>query len=92
MIVSISHKGLSDFFYFGSKKSLNSDHIKKISIILAKLDSAEVIEDIALTTPTLHKLKGDLDGYYSVRVSGNWRIIFQFVDGNVYLVDYLDYH
>jgi proteic killer suppression protein len=40
----------------------------------------------------LHVLKGDLAGYYSVMVSGNWRVIFRFEQGDVLDVDYLDYH
>ena len=39
-----------------------------------------------------HKLRGDLEGYYSVKVSGNWRLIFQFEGENAILVDYVDYH
>ncbi|MGG6918292.1 UNVERIFIED_CONTAM: type II toxin-antitoxin system RelE/ParE family toxin, partial [Pseudomonas aeruginosa] len=37
-------------------------------------------------------LKGDLAGYWSVRVSGNWRLTFRFVGEDVELVDYQDYH
>jgi toxin HigB-1 len=33
-----------------------------------------------------------LAGYWSVKVSGNWRVIFRFADGNASHVDYLDYH
>ena len=37
-------------------------------------------------------LKGDLAGHWSIWVNGNWRITFKFVDGDVELVDYQDYH
>lgn len=40
----------------------------------------------------LHPLKGALEGYYAVSVSGNWRVIFRFEDGHARDVDYLDYH
>jgi proteic killer suppression protein len=40
----------------------------------------------------LHPLSGDLAGFWSVTVSGNWRIIFRFDAGNAYDVDFLDYH
>ncbi len=40
----------------------------------------------------LHRLTGDRRGYWSVRVSGNRRIIFRFVNGEVADVDLLDYH
>ena len=39
-----------------------------------------------------HKLTGDLNGYYSVKVGGNWRLIFQFHGKDAILVDYLNYH
>jgi len=39
-----------------------------------------------------HPLKGDLKGYYSVSVSGNWRVVFRFQERDAYDVDYLDYH
>ncbi|MGA3230617.1 MAG: type II toxin-antitoxin system RelE/ParE family toxin, partial [Candidatus Binatus sp.] len=30
--------------------------------------------------------------FWSVSVSGNWRVIFRFEDGEALDVDYLDYH
>ena len=40
----------------------------------------------------LHALSGQLRGHYAVSVSGNWRVTFRFYDGDVYDVDYVDYH
>jgi proteic killer suppression protein len=40
----------------------------------------------------LHPLKGELTGFWSVSVSGNWRVIFGFDGNNATDVDYLDYH
>ena len=40
----------------------------------------------------LHQLKGTLKGFWAVKVSGNWRVVFTFKEGNAYLVNYLDYH
>jgi proteic killer suppression protein len=40
----------------------------------------------------LHNLKGDLLGFYAVTVSGNWRVIFRFENGDALDGDYLDYH
>jgi len=37
-------------------------------------------------------LSGELKGYWSVTVNGNWRVIFRFVGKDAELVDYLDYH
>jgi proteic killer suppression protein len=59
---------------------------------LAALDSACRIEDLDIPGYRLHRLKGDRRGIWSISVSGNWRITFEFTDGNVYIVNYEDYH
>jgi proteic killer suppression protein len=40
----------------------------------------------------LHKLAGDRKDQYVVKVSWNWRVFFEFINGNAYVVDYGDYH
>jgi proteic killer suppression protein len=40
----------------------------------------------------LHPLKGELAGRWSVKVNGNWRLTFQFINTDVEVVDYEDYH
>ena len=40
----------------------------------------------------LHPLAGDRQGYWAVKVSGNWRITFRFLGKDVDAVDYEDYH
>jgi len=40
----------------------------------------------------LHPLKGDLGGFWSVSVSGNWRLTFRFEESDAVVVDYRDYH
>ena len=40
----------------------------------------------------LHPLKGDRVDQWSVRVSGNWRVVFRFEDGEAVDVDLIDYH
>ncbi len=47
---------------------------------------------MALPGYRLHALKGELVGYWSVRVSANWRILFRMADGDVFDVDLTDYH
>jgi len=92
MIKSFSHKGLEDFFYAGSLRGIQAKHADRLARILDRLDAAEVVMDMAYPGSALHPLKGDLHGVWSVKVSGNWRIVFRFEDGNAYVVDYLDYH
>lgn len=56
------------------------------------LDRATVPGDLNVPGWRLHPLRGDLAGFWSVTISGNWRLIFRFIGSDVELVDYLDYH
>ena len=40
----------------------------------------------------LHSLSGNLSGHYAVSVSGNWRIVFRFENGQATDIDLVDYH
>lgn len=91
-IRSFGHKGLGEFFISGSKRGVQPGHARKLEDILDRLDSAVVIDDMAYSGSFLHPLKGELEGRWSVRVSGNWRVTFRFRDGDVYEVSYIDYH
>ena len=92
MIKSFIHKGLEEFFYTGKKKGIRPEHSKKIARTLDRLNAANDIIDMNYPGSYLHKLSGDKKGQYSVRVSGNWRIFFEFINGDAYIVDYGDYH
>ena len=60
--------------------------------MLAQLDVADSPEAMRLPGYRLHALKGDLNGYWSITVRANWRIIFRFEDEDVYEVALIDYH
>ncbi|MBW2008088.1 MAG: type II toxin-antitoxin system RelE/ParE family toxin [Deltaproteobacteria bacterium] len=92
MIRSFKHKGLEDFFYTGSKKGIRPDHANRLEIILDRLNAAKEIKDMNYPGSFLHQLRGDKKGQYAVRVSGNWRVFFEFINGDAFLVDYADYH
>ena len=66
--------------------------VKRLRYILALLETAFTVEDLNLPGLKLHQLKGDLIGFYAVSVSGNWRVIFRFEDGEAADIDLLDYH
>jgi proteic killer suppression protein len=59
---------------------------------LVALDTSRTIEDMDIPGFKLHPLKGKLKGRWSISVSGNWRITFEFQDGNAFVLDYEDYH
>lgn len=64
----------------------------KVERILARLDVAAQPGDMDLLGYRLHQLRGEMAGLWSVRVSGNWRIIYRFEGSNVRDVDLVDYH
>ncbi len=92
MIISFIHKGLERFYLTGSKAGIQPEHASKLRRILTVLETAQVPDDMDLPGYRLHSLQGNRQGTWSVRVSGNWRITFQFTEQNVELVDYEDYH
>ena len=92
MIVSFRHKGLEDFFYDGSRRGIQARHARRLADILDTLHAAHHIEDMRYPGSGLHALRGDLAGYWAVSVSGNWRVIFRFAEGNASDVHYVDYH
>jgi toxin HigB-1 len=92
MIKSFKHKGLEDFFYTGSKKGIRPEHAGRLERILDRLNAAGDIKDMNYPGSFLHQLTGDKNGLHSVRVSGNWRVFFQFIEGDAHIVDYGDYH
>ena len=92
MIKSFKHKGLRKFFYTGNKRGIRPEHADRLARILDRLNAADDIRDMNYPGSNLHKLAGDKQGLYAVSVSGNWRIFFEFINGDAYIVDYDDYH
>jgi len=92
MIKTFKHKGLEKFYFTGSTKGIQATHSKKLRMQLAALDTAKDIEDINIPGYRLHQLKGAQKNIWSITVNGNWRVTFEFSDGNVYIVNYEDYH
>ncbi len=92
MIKSFVHKGLEVFFYDGTKKGIKPQHAQKLADILDTLDSAMDIKDMNYPGSGLHQLKGKKKGLWAVKVTGNWRVTFNFKEGNAESVNYEDYH
>ncbi|HDL8237773.1 TPA: type II toxin-antitoxin system RelE/ParE family toxin [Yersinia enterocolitica] len=92
MIKSWKHKGLQRFFETGSAAGINPQHVKRIRDRLRFIDLAETIEDVNVAGYKLHPLQGEREGIWSVTVSGNWRITFEFTAGDAFIINYEDYH
>lgn len=92
MIKGFKHKGLKKLYETGNKQGIKPEHAGRLRLILARLDASSVPEDMNLPGLGLHPLKGSLKSFWSVSVSGNWRVIFRFINGSATDIDYLDYH
>lgn len=92
MIKSFRHKGLQQFFDRGKTAGIQARHAKRLRMQLAALDSALVIDDMRIPGYRLHRLKGKSKRRWSIWVSGNWRLTFEFDGGDVFVLHYEDYH
>ena len=92
MLRTFRHRGLKRLFKRGDRSKLRADQVGRIEEILARLDAAVGAKDLNTPGYRLHPLKGNLQGFWSVRVSANMRIIFRFESGDVFDVDLTDYH
>ena len=92
MIRRIRHRGLKRMYERGDPSRVGPGIADRVALALADLDDARKPSDLDLPGYRLHPQKGDLNGYWSISISGNWRVIFRFEDGDVYDVDLVDYH
>lgn len=76
----------------GDPSRVGSDLAGRVALALADLDEARKPSDLDLPGYRLHPLKGGLKGFWSISISGNWRMVFRFNDGDAYDVDLVDYH
>lgn len=96
MIKSFKSKALKLFWDDGDASKLPAAYIRKITMVLQKLDVAQAVPDDFKSESEnkykIHPLKGSLKDRWSLTISANYRIIFRFVNGDVYDLDYIDYH
>ena len=92
MIQSFRHKGLRRFYETGALAGIQPKHANRLRMLLAALDTAQVVGDMDVPGFRLHPLKGTEKGRWSIWVNGNWRATFEFRDGQAYVLDYEDYH
>lgn len=98
MIKTFRHKGIEKFFKKGTKAGIIAAHAGRLALQLAVLNGAKKAEEMNLPGWDFHALCGknpkkqELQGHYTVSVSGDWRLTFAFEDGDAVLVDYQDYH
>ena len=60
---------------------------------LRMLNNAVTLSDLRIPPANrLEKLSGDRAGQYSIRINDQWRICFEWIDGDAYNVEIVDYH
>ena len=92
MIKSFKHKGLKGLYEKGRTRGINPQWLKRIRVVLARLDAARSPGDMDMPGLDLYSLKGELKGHWAVDVTGNWRITFRFEGEDAHDVDLTDYH
>lgn len=88
---SFKHRGLKRLYKHDDVRWIPSPFVKRVKAILAILDQADTVGDLAMPGYRLHPLKGRL-GCWSMRVSGTWRIVIRLTDGEAWEIDLVDYH
>ena len=92
-IRSVAHKGLRRLIEDGSGAGLPTSQLAKIEAIISFLAEAPGIAAVQkLTVWRAHQLTGDRAGTWSLSVSGNWRMTFDLVNGEICNLDLEDYH
>ncbi|MEM8489465.1 MAG: type II toxin-antitoxin system RelE/ParE family toxin [Pseudomonadota bacterium] len=83
---------LKRFYEKGKSAGIPAQMESKLETRLDALHAAAEVGDMDLPGWGFHPLKGNRAGTYAVKVTGNWRVTFEFEDGNAYVVDLEDYH
>ena len=92
MIRNFRHRGLQTFFETGSTRGINAQWSRRLLVRLTALDAAEAVEEMDVPGWRLHELSGERRSTWAVNVTGNWRLIFRFENGDACDVDLEDYH
>jgi len=92
VIKRFRHKGLARYFEKNDRRGIDAAQAPKIARILDALDQAASPEQLNIPGWRLHPLTGDRKGVWSISVSGNWRITFEFSGADAVNVDLEDYH
>lgn len=89
LIKTFQHKGLKAFFETGSMTGIQAIHAPRLAAMLRRLNEIPDATGMGVPGWGLHSLQGRaLNGHFSVKVSGNWRVTFTFDGTDAVLVNY----
>jgi len=92
VIRSFKHRGLKRLYERDDRSGIRPDLVDVVERILTVLDGASTPRALDLPRYRLHQLKGNLQGFWSVTVRANWRIVFRFEGTDAFDVELIDYH
>ena len=89
------HKGLKALHDEDNAKGVPSNMADKLRKLLFALETADYLDQVGRFPGwKLHPLKGDLKVFWSLTVTGNWRLIFSYEEttNTANDLDLIDYH
>jgi toxin HigB-1 len=93
VIKSFADKQTQQLYLTGSARRVPPDVAKRAARKLEQVNAAIRVEDLKVPPgDRLHQLEGDRAGQFSISVNDQWRICFRFEDGEVFDVEFCDYH
>lgn len=94
-LIKFRHNGLRQLYLEDNPRGVSASHLDKVRKILLALETASALEQVGRFPGwRLHPLKGDMKGYWSVTVTGNWRMVFRYYEttNTASDIDLIDYH
>ena len=89
------HKGLKQLHEDGNARGVPPAMADKLRKLLFALETADDLDQVSRFPGwKLHPLQAGLKGFWSLTVTGNWRLIFRY-DGAAHTasdIDLIDYH
>ena len=95
LLTRFRHKGLKRLYEDGNIRGVQPGTADKLRKLLFALETADDLDQVSRFPGwKLHPLKGDLKGFWSLTVTGNWRLAFRYDEaGNTASeIDLIDYH
>ena len=92
---SFRHKGLKQIHAGDNARGVPAAMADKLRKLLFALETANGVDQVGRFPGwKLHRLKGDLNGFWSLTVTGNWRLIFRYHEdvNTTSDIDLIDYH
>lgn len=91
MLKTFKNKALADLWATGTTRKIDARMHRRILIRLDRMDAASALEELNLPGFDFHPLKGKPQRY-SIHVNGPWCLTFEFEQGDVYRIDFEQYH